>query len=235
MLAVARLGLPMRVVGIVPAAENMPSARAYRPGDVVKISNGVTVEIISTDAEGRMILADALVHAVKMKPEAIIDLATLTGGCVVALGHHVTGLMSNHDELAGVIQGAGDVAGDAAWRLPITDDFREQIKSQVADCKNSGGRWGSAITAGAFLEQFVDGQPWAHLDVAGTAWTTSTGAAEKPWGATGAGVRLVVQSLLDLVERGGLEGTPKPKKPSKKPASKPKTEKTTRKKHKKKK
>ena len=205
MLAVARLALPMRVLAIVPAAENMPSDRAYRPGDVVRISNGVTVEIISTDAEGRMILADALVHALKSKPRAIVDLATLTGACVVALGHHVAGLLSNHDELAGVVQRAGDVSGDGAWRLPITADYRKQIESQVADCKNSGGRWGGAITAGAFLEQFVGDTPWVHLDIAGTAWTT-TPAHDEPWGATGAGVRIVTQALLDLVERGGLPG-----------------------------
>jgi leucyl aminopeptidase len=200
MLAVGLLNLPLRVLGIVPATENLPGGRAYKPGDVLRMMNGNTVEIFSTDAEGRLILADALAWAARRKPKAIIDMATLTGACVVALGRSLSGLIGNDEELAEGLLDAGARAGDPAWRLPLTEHYREQMKSDVADIRNSGGRWGGACTAGAFLEKFVDGRPWAHLDIAGTAWTPP-GKGPDARAATGAGVRLVTQYLLDVAAR----------------------------------
>jgi leucyl aminopeptidase len=197
MLAVGMLNLPMRVMGIVPASENLPGGKAYKPGDVLKMMNGNTVEIINTDAEGRLILADALTYAVRRKPKAIIDMATLTGACVVALGHALTGLVGNDDALAEGLAEAGKRAGDRAWRMPLTDDFREAMMSTIADVKNSGGRWGGVSTAAAFLEKFVKDVPWAHLDIAGTAWTPA-GPGPDAKGATGAGVGIVTQYLMDL-------------------------------------
>jgi leucyl aminopeptidase len=195
--AVARLRLPLRVVGLVPASENLPDGAAYKPGDILKAMNGVTIEVVNTDAEGRLILADALAYAtskLKPKPEAVVDMATLTGACVVALGSACAGLVSNDDRLAARVAAAGDRSGDPVWRLPLRDRHREQIKSVYADAKNSGGREAGALTAAAFLEKFVGGTPWAHLDIAGMAWTDrGTGSLSK--GATGFGVRVVVRLL----------------------------------------
>ncbi len=197
MQAVARLRLGVRVVGLVPASENMPDAAAYKPGDILRAMNGTTIEIVNTDAEGRLILADALAYAtsrLKPRPKAIVDMATLTGACVVALGSAAAGLVSNDDRLAARLSAAGDASGDPVWRLPLRDRYREQIKSVYADIRNSAGREAGALTAAAFLERFVGGVPWAHLDIAGTAWTDSAKGVSSR-GATGFGVRVVVRML----------------------------------------
>lgn len=198
MIAAARLRLPARVVGVIPAAENMIDARAFRPGDILTAMSGRTIEVISTDAEGRLMLADALTYAQQLfRPRLIIDLATLTGACVVALGQHAAGLFSNDDELASRLIAAGDAVGERLWRMPLWPAYRKQIEGTDADLKNSGGRPGGAVTAAMFLKEFVDdGVPWAHLDIAGTAHLDK----ETPLfrrGATGFGVRLLLRLLRD--------------------------------------
>ncbi len=194
MKAAALLELDVNLVGVVPSAENMPSGTAYRPGDILTSYSGKTIEIINTDAEGRLILADALAWASEQKPRQILDLATLTGACVVALGHTASGAFGDPGMVA-ALEEVGARTGDRAWRLPLYDEFGEDMQSQVADIKNSGGRWGGASTAAAFLKFFVgDGIPWAHLDIAGTAWVTKS-KGYTPVGATGAGVRLVTEYL----------------------------------------
>jgi leucyl aminopeptidase len=196
MVAVARLKPSIPVVGILSSAENLLSETSYRPGDILRLYNGVTVEVTNTDAEGRLVLGDALAWSVETyKPAAVVDLATLTGGCVVALGQTQAGLMGNNDELIDEIKRVAARTGEKVWHLPVGDDQRDQIKSDVADIVNSAGRWGSALTAGAFLSYFVprDGSvPWAHLDIAGVADTEK----ELPYlgkGATGWGVRTLVE------------------------------------------
>ncbi len=196
MEALARLDVPIRVVGLVPASENLPSGTAMKPGDVLRAMDGRTIEIVNTDAEGRLVLADALAYAVReYKPAAIVDLATLTGACVVALGNLYAGLCATDDRLAGELRCASAGTGERIWPLPVhDDDYDERIKSWLADVKNSGGRPGGALTAARFLKKFVGDTPWAHLDIAGTAWTTE----ELPYymkGATGFGVRLLVDWL----------------------------------------
>ncbi|MGH8542885.1 MAG: leucyl aminopeptidase [Gammaproteobacteria bacterium] len=191
LLAVARLRLPLNVVGVVPACENMPGGTATRPGDVVKTMSGRTVEILNTDAEGRMILCDALCYARRYKPETVIDIATLTGACVIALGNHFSGLMSNDEALAGELLEAGGQADDRAWRLPLSEEYAEQLKSNFADIANIAGREGGAITAACFLAKFTDGLRWAHLDIAGTAYRTG-----KQKGATGRPVPLLLEFLI---------------------------------------
>ena len=194
MKTVGALDLPLRVVGIVPTTENMPDANAYRPADVIKASNGKTIEIISTDAEGRMILADALVYAERYEPDAVIDLATLTGSCVVALGKGVAaGLFSNNDALRDGLLEAGTTTFERVWQLPLYEDYRKKIKSDVADIKNTGGRTGGVGTSAVFLQEFTN-YPWAHLDIAGMALGDSAkGYVTK--GGTGFGVRLLVEFL----------------------------------------
>ena len=194
--AAARLRLPINIVGIVAFCENLPSGTAYRPGDIVRMYSGKTVEVLNTDAEGRMTLGDALAYAKRRyKPAAIVDLATLTGACVVALGNAAMGLFSNNQPLADRIVKAGEATWERVWQLPVWDDYHERIKSDVADIRQIGDRSGAgAITAACFLQKFVDGVPWAHLDIAGTAWAEE----ERPYvprGATGSGVRLLVQLL----------------------------------------
>jgi len=192
--AAAELGLPVNLVGLVPATENLPSGKAYKPGDILKSLSGQTIEIVTTDAEGRLILADALTYAGRYKPAAIIDLATLTGACIVALGDHVIGMMGTDDELKHEIREAADVTGEKVWELPLWEEYDELIKGDAADYKNSGGRAAGTITAGAFLSKFNGGYPWVHLDIAGPAWLTK----DKPYipkGASGVGVRLLVQFL----------------------------------------
>ncbi len=194
---VALLELPLRVIGLIPATENLPSGRAYKPGDVLTSMSGLTIEVISTDAEGRLILADALDYAKRYQPKGVVDLATLTGACVVALGHVTSGLMSNDQALVAALREASTLSGEKIWELPLDDEYAEQIKSDVADVKNTGGRPAGAITAGMFLGKFATAYPWAHLDIAGTAWSDK----EKGYlvrGATGHGVRLLVQWLRDL-------------------------------------
>jgi leucyl aminopeptidase len=171
MEAIARLNLPINVVGLIGATTNMPSGTAVKPGDVVKSMSGKFIEIINTDAEGRLVLADVLSYARKFKPTAVIDAATLTGACVIALGHTATGVLGNNPELVREVIGAGSRAGEPGWELPMWDDFKELIKSDVADIKNSGGRPAGTITAALFLKEFADEYPWVHLDVAGTAYT----------------------------------------------------------------
>ena len=196
-MAAAELKLPVNVVGLIPATENLPGGRAYKPGDILKSLSGQTIEVITTDAEGRLILADALTYASRYRPAAVIDLATLTGACIVALGDQVIGMLGNDDGLKSQIRRAADRTGERVWELPLWEDYHELIKSDVADFKNSGGRAGGTITAAAFLSKFVGNVPWVHLDIAGPSWLTK----DKPYipkGASGVGVRLMVQVLRDL-------------------------------------
>lgn len=190
--AVAQLGLPVNLVGVVPACENMPSGRATKPGDIVKSMSGQTIEVLNTDAEGRLILCDAITYARRFNPDAIIDIATLTGACVIALGNHYSGLFSNDDELSAALKAAGERADDRAWPMPIGEEYAEQLKSNFADFANVGGREGGAITAACFLGKFTEGLRWAHLDIAGTAFL---GGSQK--GSTGRPVPLLVDYLLN--------------------------------------
>ena len=194
MEAVGALDLPLDVVAIVPATENLPGGDAFKPGDVLTMANGKTVEILTTDAEGRLILADALIYARRYEPGAVVDCATLTGACVVALGSHASGLMGNDEDLVAEVQTAGEATGERAWPLPLFEEYTEQIEGDTADIKNSGGRGGGALTAGAFLKEFAD-FPWAHLDIAGTAYGKK-GNAYTTKGATGAPARLLVEFLI---------------------------------------
>ncbi|NTW51375.1 MAG: leucyl aminopeptidase [Chlorobiaceae bacterium] len=193
--AVARLGLPVRVIGLIPATDNMPSGSALKPGDVITTMSGITVDVGNTDAEGRLILADALTYAKKeYDPDVLIDLATLTGACVVALGHQAAGLFSNEDGLADDLFRSGQSTGEKVWRMPLWEEYDELIKSDVADVSNTGGRWGGAVTAAKFLEKFIDGHKcWAHVDIAGPAFLAKVGG--KAPGGTGFGVRLLVDLL----------------------------------------
>jgi len=185
----------VEVHGIFLAVENMPSGRAYRPGDVVKAMNGNTIEVLNTDAEGRVTLADALSYAATLKPDAIIDLATLTGACVVALGEEVAGLMSNDAKLTDRLLHAAQDAGEELWQLPLFKPYQELIKSKVADIKNTGGRAAGTITAALFLSHFVGDIPWAHLDIAGPSYAEKETRPDVPFGGTGYGVRLLMRYL----------------------------------------
>jgi leucyl aminopeptidase len=199
MRAIAQLKLPLNVIGVIGAAENMPSATSYRPGDIVTSYKGtdkqpVTIEVLNTDAEGRVVLGDALVYARQRDPQAIIDLATLTGACVIALGTYAAGLVGNDEQLLAKIRVSAEATGERVWPFPLWQEYKDKIKSDVADIKNTGGREGGVITAAAFLAKYVGDVPWAHLDIAGTAWTTE----ERPYlskGATGFGVRLLLNLL----------------------------------------
>jgi leucyl aminopeptidase len=182
--AIARLDLPVNVVGLIGATTNMPSGSAVKPGDVVRAANGKYIEIINTDAEGRLVLADVLEYARRFKPAAVIDAATLTGACVIALGHTATGVMGSDEALIQEVLAAGRRAGEPGWQLPLWDDYRELIKSDVADVKNSGGRPAGTITAALFLKEFAEGYPWVHLDIAGTAYS-ETDLVTIPRGPTG--------------------------------------------------
>ena len=200
MRAVASMKLAVNVVGIVPSVENMPSSTSYRPGDIIRMYSGKTVEVLNTDAEGRMILADALAYGIATyTPKAVIDLATLTGAAIIALGANVAALVGTNKQLIDRLRKLADKTGERMWELPLYDEFHEQIKSNYADIKNIGGRPGGAITAAAFLSNFVNGSPWVHIDIAGTAWTQD-GTQEKsynPKGATGFGVRTLVKLLVE--------------------------------------
>ncbi|MGV8916224.1 MAG: leucyl aminopeptidase [Pseudomonas sp.] len=191
--AVLELKLPINLVCLLACAENMPSGRATRPGDIVSTMSGQTVEILNTDAEGRLVLCDTLTYAERFKPKAVIDIATLTGACVVALGGHTSGLMGNNDALVGQLLDAGKAADDRAWQLPLFDEYQEQLDSPFADIANIGGPKGGTITAGCFLSRFAKAYEWAHLDIAGTAWLSGG----KDKGATGRPVPLLTQYLLD--------------------------------------
>ena len=203
MSALAELDVKVAVTGYLASAENMPSGAATRPGDVLTMKNGKTVEVLNTDAEGRLVMADALALGAAAKPDAIVDVATLTGACVVALGNRYTGLMANDDALAAELLDAAAEAGEPTWRLPLPPEYRKDIESDLADLKNVGDRYGGALFAGLFLEQFVDDRPWVHLDIAGPARAESDdGYLSK--GSTGVAVR----TLLTWLERRGANGRP---------------------------
>jgi leucyl aminopeptidase len=196
MKAVGEMRLPVNVVGVIPSTENMPGGRATRPGDIVKSLSGQTVEILNTDAEGRLILCDALTYVERFQPAAVIDIATLTGACVIALGHVASGLFANDDAIAREVTAAGDTAYDRVWHMPLWDDYQEQLKSNFADFANIGGRPAGAVTAACFLARFTRQYKWAHLDIAGTAWKSGR---EK--GATGRPVPLLAQFLIDRSQK----------------------------------
>ncbi|MFU2080839.1 leucyl aminopeptidase [Avibacterium endocarditidis] len=195
MNALAELQLPLNVIGVLAGCENLPDGNAYRPGDILTTMSGLTVEVLNTDAEGRLVLCDTLTYVERFEPELVIDVATLTGACVVALGQHNSGLMSPNDRLAEQLLNAAQQSADKAWRLPLSEEYQEQLKSPFADLANIGGRWGGAITAGEFLSNFTKNYTWAHLDIAGTAWLQG---ANK--GATGRPVNLLTQFLIERVE-----------------------------------
>lgn len=195
----ARLKLPLRVIGLLPATENMPGGRAIKPGDIVTTLSGKTVEIQNTDAEGRLILADGLAYATRYKPAAIVDIATLTGACVVALGQFAIGMLGNDDAIKARLAQSGQKTGERVWEMPLWDEYFEQLKSDVADMRNIGGRGGGMITAGLFLSKFVGGYPWVHLDIASTDWSER----ERPYipkGPTGIGTRLLIQYLIEQAQ-----------------------------------
>jgi leucyl aminopeptidase len=196
--ALSRLGAAVEVHGIFLAVENMPSGTAYRPGDVVTAMDGTTIEVLNTDAEGRVTLADALSYAKTLEPDMIIDLATLTGACVVALGEEIAGLMGNDEKLIRRLKEAGEVTGEAIWELPLFSPYMELIKSKIADLKNIGGKAAGAITAGLFLKPFVGDIPWAHIDLAGPSYIERETRPDLPYGASGYGVRLLVSFLEKL-------------------------------------
>jgi leucyl aminopeptidase len=189
---VLELKLPINVIGVIAASENMPNGNATKPGDIVTSMSGQTIEILNTDAEGRLVLCDALTYSERFKPKAVIDIATLTGACVIALGNHASGLFSNNDALSQALVKAGQNANDRAWPMPLWDDYQKQLDSNFADIANIGGREAGSITAACFLSRFTKKFAWAHLDIAGTAWLS--GGAK---GATGRPVPLLVQYLLD--------------------------------------
>jgi leucyl aminopeptidase len=203
--ALAELQPTLNVVGLIPACENMPDGRAVKPGDVVTSMSGQTIEILNTDAEGRLVLCDALTYAARFKPAAIVDIATLTGACVIALGGVRSGLYANRDELAHALHQAGEASLDPCWRMPLDDEYAEGLKSNFADMGNVAGRAGGSITAAKFLQKFVGDLPWAHLDIAGTAWK---GGAAK--GSTGRPVGLLLQYLLAHASNAAASAKSKP-------------------------
>ncbi len=197
MRAVAQLGLPLNVCGLIPSAENLPGGHSYRPGDIITTYSGKTVEILNTDAEGRMILCDAIAYAVEQKCDIIVDIATLTGACMVALGNHRAGLMTDDDRLCKALEKAAADSGEKVWRLPCGDEYAEQMKSKIADLKNIGGKWGGACTAAAFLRQFAGQARWAHLDIAGMDIFAQANAYAAE-GSTAFGVRLLTAFLMNM-------------------------------------
>lgn len=195
MATLAELGPAINVVGIIPSTENMPDGNASKPGDVVTSMSGLTIEILNTDAEGRLILCDALTYTARFQPEVVIDIATLTGACVIALGDHASGLLANDDTLADDLLGAGQRSGDRAWRLPLWEEYQKQLDTPFADMANVGGRSAGTITAACFLARFTKDYRWAHLDIAGTAWTSG-----KAKGASGRPVPLLLEYILSQVD-----------------------------------
>ena len=194
--AAAMLKLPLNIIGVIPASENLPDGAATKPGDIVTSMSGQTVEILNTDAEGRLVLCDALTYVERFNPACVVDIATLTGACVISLGHVASGLLSNQEDLAKELLQAGQLANDRAWQLPLWDDYQDQLKSNFADMANIGGRAAGSITAACFLARFTKKYPWAHLDIAGTAWRSG-----KEKGATGRPVPLLTQFLLDRTQQ----------------------------------
>ncbi len=201
--AISGMKLAQRVIGLIPCTENMPGGSAMKPGDIITFYSGKTAEVANTDAEGRLILADALAYAEKYQPSAVIDLATLTGSCVVALGTVVTGMMGNNEELKKRIKIAGEKSWERVWELPLWEEYQEQIKSDVADMKNIGGPYAGAITAACFLSKFTEKYPWVHLDIAGTSWCEKNNAYTQK-GASGVGVRLLVQLVRNWTRFYGM-------------------------------
>ncbi|MCP9761108.1 leucyl aminopeptidase, partial [Aquitalea sp. S1-19] len=193
--AAVEMKLPLNIVVLIPTCENMPSGRALKPGDIVTSMSGQTIEVLNTDAEGRLILCDALTYAERFEPAAVIDVATLTGACVIALGHVATGLYSSQDSLARDLVAAGEEVGDRAWHMPLWEEYQELLKSPFADMANIGGRAGGSISAACFLSRFAKAYDWAHLDIAGTAWKSG-----KDKGSTGRPVPLLVQYLQDRAD-----------------------------------
>ncbi|KAB2962774.1 leucyl aminopeptidase [Zoogloea sp.] len=194
--AIARMELPINVVGLIPTTENMPGGSAIKPGDIVTSMSGQTIEILNTDAEGRLILCDALTYAERFEPAAVIDIATLTGACIIALGNLTSGLLANDDELAAELLASGQAAGDKAWQLPLWDEYQDMLKSNFADIPNIGSKGAGTITAACFLARFTKAYKWAHLDIAGTAWKSG---ADK--GATGRPVPLLTRFLIERASR----------------------------------
>ena len=194
--AIAEMRLKINVVGVIPTCENMPSDRATKPGDIVTSMSGQTIEVLNTDAEGRLILCDALTYSAKFKPDTVIDIATLTGACVIALGHIASGVFSNEDSLAQELLTAGEQSHDRAWQLPLWEEYQPLLDSNFADMQNIGGRAGGTITAACFLSRFTKDYRWAHLDIAGTAWNSG-----KKKGATGRPVPLLTQYLINLANK----------------------------------
>jgi leucyl aminopeptidase len=197
MKALAELAPPVNVYGIIPSAENMPSGASYRPGDIIDTFSGKTVEVQNTDAEGRMILCDGINYAVKQKCDIIIDIATLTGACVVALGKYMAGLMGNDEALIKDLQKAAEVSGEKVWPMPSGEEYAKEMKSKIADLKNIGSRWGGACTAAAFLGQFAGDSKWAHLDIAGV-WNFEKATEYTSEGASAFGVRLLATYVVNL-------------------------------------
>ncbi|MGE5892960.1 MAG: leucyl aminopeptidase family protein, partial [bacterium] len=196
---VSRLGLPVNVMGVIPACENLPSGSAVKPGDIVKALNGRTVEIVNTDAEGRLLLADAIAYTKKSDPRVIIDIATLTGACSVALGNEAIAMMGSNEQMMERMRKASDSSGERVWPMPLYDEFADYLKSDAADMKNTGGRTGSLIAAAYFLKEFAGETPWIHLDIASTAWNEK----DRPYlpkGASGAGVRLIMEFIKEGIE-----------------------------------
>jgi len=197
MQAAAELKLPLHLLGLISAAENMPSSNAYRPGDIVKTLSGKTIEVLNTDAEGRIILSDALFYAQRYKPDAIVELSTLTGAIIIALGPHATGMMGTSQELCDKLSRAGEATAERVWQLPLWDEYHQMVKSEIADLKNLAGRPAGSITAGAFLAAFVGDYPFVHLDIAGTAWVDRPAKPYDTFGGTGVGVRLLAEFLRE--------------------------------------
>ncbi|MDQ7004084.1 MAG: leucyl aminopeptidase [Ghiorsea sp.] len=198
--AVTEMNLPINLLGVIPSTENLLGGSAYKPGDIITSYKGITIEILNTDAEGRVILSDALAYAAEQKPAEIIDFATLTGACVIALGGQATGLMGTSDDIKQGLITSGQKTHDRVWEMPMFEEYQEQIKSKIADIKNTGGREAGTITAACFLSRFVDDIPWAHLDIAGTAWNMKGTDISPVGGATGASVRLIVDYLRNKIE-----------------------------------
>ncbi len=196
MLTVAKLKLPVHLIGLIPSTDNMAGGNAYCPGDVIRISDGTTVEVLNTDAEGRIVLADALVYAQRYKPSGVIDLATLTGACMVALGHEASGMFGTGEDMKTKLTTAGEKTYERVWELPIYEEHEALLKSAIADIKNIGGKWAGAITAAAFLKKFTGDMPWVHLDIAGTAFDVPDISYYRP-GATGVGVRLFIELITN--------------------------------------
>jgi len=199
--AIARLGIKINITGVAPITENLPGGMAFRPGDIIRSMSGKTVEIISTDAEGRLILSDAIAYARQMKFSPLIDLATLTGACHIALGDHVSGAFTNNTDFLQKVLRASEAAGEKMWQLPLFDEYKELNKSDLADIKNTGGRYGGAITAAWFLREFAEDTPWVHLDIAGT-FLSEKDRGYNAKGATGVGVRTLVNLAIVLSQEG---------------------------------